>query len=46
MLETKLRKNEIQNAELAAKEQCIKEQLVEIQNDKNQIENQLNQKLS
>ena len=34
-LENKLRKTEIQNAELAAREQSTKEQLAEVQNDKN-----------
>lgn len=33
-LENKLRKTEIQNAELAAREQSTREQLAEVQNDK------------
>jgi len=45
LLESKLRKAEIQNAELEAKEQSTREQLAEVQNDKTQLENDLNQKM-
>lgn len=40
-----MRKTEIQNAELAAREQSTREQLLEMENDKNQLENNLNTKL-
>ena len=44
-IEGKLRKSEVEKAELAAKEQSIKENLQQVQSEKNQMENELNQKI-
>ena len=41
-----MRKLEISNAELEAKEQSSREQLAEVENDKVQLENELNSKMT
>ena len=44
-IEHKLRKSEVEKAELAAKEQSVREAYQQAQNDKTQIENEMAQKL-
>jgi len=45
-LESKIRKTEIEKAEMSAKEQSAREALQQVTGEKNQMENELQNKLS